>query len=381
MKVEGISRSDLDKALKIVKSLMYFPGADTSIVLSSVKKTKSLTLSADTANHRVRASVAVEKVLEEGDTMVEVAHLYGLHLTGKSVTMETVGENLIIKSGRGKYKLITVEGEPKVVPMPEADTSVVVEVGLLQKGLSCIWFGQDDTGSGDVRLSFGRGKLIIETSDKYCGASFSRAIPSLKKIVPPRRVVLSKKTVDTVLSAFDKEESISVKVSESTATFMNDVSFIELPLVTDTKLPDVTGMIKSRTDRSRLGGTITLNAGRLVEVAASAASVVEEAAKFKSVQTFLTIKKGKKGPVLMVEAEGDIGSYSSSVVATGASKSDKAIRFSVLSRHLSNLILPASRASDSITLEVWGKKSNGMVAIKSTDSNNKVVYLFPQAGM
>jgi len=371
MIVSKLAAKDLAKALKVARAMIYFPGADTTLTLTTVGKDK-LTLMAETAGARVRSTVPCS-VDKAGTVLIEMTHLSGLHLTGKTIKIEGNKHKIKIRSGRGSYQLDAAEGDAKDVAIPKDDSQFQVEVGILLQAINISWFGHEDAAkdtSDDVRLILGKGKLILENSDRWRGVTYTKPIKPWAAIKPAVRAVMKKGVLEAILKSFDKEATVNIRVSDDTLTLYTSDSLVEHPLVDGSGLADVTGMFKSRTERSKKVASFHVKSKDMDNVATSASCVVEETEKFKSVLTSMTLKDSS----LKIQADGDIGSYKTKIPVDNVEGKD--ITFHVLSKHLSDFITLAARTGEAINLELWGKR---VVIVTNVGKDYSCKYMMPLA--
>ena len=366
---------ELNRAIKIAKSLIYLPGANTALTLSTEKD--HITICADTAGHKILAKVPAE-IKKKGSILVEMLHLSALSLKGKTATFETGkdadSQDIIhIKSGRSSYKIYQVEGDPQnfEIPVRNDEDKWQVSTATIKKALNLVWFDHEDDKE-EIRLIAKKGSLNVETTDGYRAAFVTIPMPmwTNKKTL---RIVLKKKTWEAMLAGFDKE-SVWVSSTDSTVAFHTDDSIISVPLITETLMVAVDTTMKGRIEEDSLNVSFKIKSAELAEAAKEAANVVEEIAKFKSVQTHLKINQEKKR--LTIATTGDIGSYSTSVnIDEIEIKQDKNLKFCVLSRHLKEIAAVASKTSENVIVSIYSK----MIIIKSDQPKDcRAVYALPQ---
>ena len=374
MIVKNIQVTDLNSSIQLARALAYIPGADTTITLEA--KESKLHMLANTAGISIKNAIPAT-IEKPGYILVDMNHLSSIYLKDKELSLSADKEEIKIKCGKSSYKLTAIAGDPHIVKIPEPESSTVqIAISTLKKAIESIWFRQEE-GSGDLRLIIGNGKLIAETSDNYSGAIWQMPMKGLKN--KPFRITIKKQTMSVLIDSFNSTDIVWIDVENNKPSqnlrLYTSNSLISVPIANESTLTDTHGILKSRLSQLKLKCSFQVDSKEICEAAKSASSVIEEIARTKSVQTYLTIKKDK---TLEISTEGDVGSFSTTIGLLEYKPNDnKDIhKICVLSKHLKDLVGLAAKTGKAIDVEIWGK---GIILLKTTETNSefKATYAFP----
>lgn len=368
MHITEIKTADLKQALKACKTLLLFQAADIPLRVDVTDD--GLVLSGSGGGSLVRAFVE-GNVKETGHTTLDLGHVLGLHLSGKNSSIKTLKKQVELRSGRGLYKLgiLAEEAKPVKTPKPTSKT-VQTDVPVLRSAIKAIWFGHDDSGSGDIRLVFGKGKLRAETADEFRGVVYSKPLPTWKT-KPLCKAVLPKKSADSILSCFERDAQIWMETTETSLRLYTDETYVSIPLVSDSSLPNVATAIRDQQKSADKTTTFTLVARDLSDITKAATSVLDksDAEKIAAAHAHLKAKDGR----FTLQSSGDIGSFATQVPTGTFSGAESEI--CVLAKNLADLVDLAKNTGDDLKIEFWGEQ---FVMLRSVGTDYRSVYVFPQ---
>lgn len=368
MNVTGINRKDLDQALKACRTLLLFQATDTPLLVEATDS--GLMLSATGGGASVRTFIPCE-VEQEGPTVIDLNHLLSLHLKGKNTSMKSSKKQIQIRSGRGLFKVAASTGNPKEVSLPTPSKKAVeIQSALLRAAIKAVWFKHDDSGTGDIRIVFGKGGLRTETADELRGVLYKQKMDNWKD-APLSKAILPKKSADAILSAFDPNDTLYLEVTSSTFRMYNDEHYVAIPLVTDSDLPNVAVTLKDQMTELKKVASFTVEADDLSKTTMGATSVLDkkDAEKMASARTVIRVKDSH----LTLKTDGDIGSFQTQVPYSD--HQGKELEFTVLAKNLADLVAIAKNTGESLLMEVWG---SALVMIRNVSGKYKSVYAFPQ---
>ena len=368
MIVTSVKKEDLTQALKACKTLLLFQATDTPLLLEAAGN--GLVLSTSGGGASVRSFVH-GNVEEEGSTVIDLNHLTSLHLTGATTSFKSVKKQIQIRSGRGVYKIGASNGKVKSIQIPEPSKNTVeIQAALLRAAIRAVWFKHDDSGTGDIRIVFGKGQLRTETADEFRGVMYRQTVSNWKDS-PLSKAVLPKKSADAIISAFDPNDTLYLEITASSFRMYSDESFVAIPLVTDSDLPNVAGMLKDQMQNLQKTTVFQIRSGDLSKMTKSATSVLDkkDSEKLAAAQTFLTVKGGK----LTLKTEGDIGAFQTQV--SYAAFEGAETELVVLSKSMADLVELAKNSGEEIAVEIWGED---MVMLRNVQGEHRSIYAFPQ---
>lgn len=368
MIVTEIPKEGLTQALKACKTLLLFQATDTPLLLEAAEN--GLVLSATGGGAVVRTLIP-GKVGEEGSAVIDLNHLMSLHLTGKTTSFKSTKKQVQIKSGRGLYTVSASTEKVKPIKMPTpSERTVEVQAALLRSAIRAIWFKHDDSGTGDIRIVFGKGQLRTETADEFRGVVYRRKVASWQDNAVSK-AVLPKKSADAIIGAFDPNDTLYLEVTATSFRMYSDECYVAIPLVTDSELPNVTGMLKEQMTQLKKTTVFHVGAGDLSKMTKSATSVLDkkDSEKLAAAQTFLTVKGGN----FVMQTRGDIGSFKTH--APYDSFQGAETEFTVLSKNLADLVELAKNSGEEIAVEVWGED---LVMLRNVTGDYQSIYAFPQ---
>jgi DNA polymerase III sliding clamp (beta) subunit (PCNA family) len=368
MHATDLKKEGLSQALKACKTLLLFQATDTPLLLEA--NSDGLVLSATGGGALVRTLVP-GKVEEEGSAVIDLNHLMSLHLTGKTTSFKSTKKLINVRSGRGLYKVGSSVETVKPIKMPKpGDRTVEIQAAFLRAAIRAIWFKHDDSGTGDIRIVFGKGQLRTETADEFRGVMYRKPMPGWKDL-PLFKAVLPKKSADAIIGAFDPNDTLWLEVTATSFRMYSDDCYVAIPLVTDSDLPNVASMLKEQMGQLKKTTVFHVNADDLSKMTKSATSVLDkkDTEKLAAAQTFLTVKDGK----FVMKTDGDIGSFQTQVPYD--SFKGKEAEFVVLSKNLADLVELAKNSGEDISVEVWGED---LVMLRNVQGDYRSIYAFPQ---
>ncbi|NIT79728.1 MAG: hypothetical protein GWN58_33770 [Anaerolineae bacterium] len=370
MHATDLKKESLDQALKACKALLLFQATDTPLLLETTDD--GLVLSATGGGAIVRTLVH-GKVEAEGSAVIDLNHLLSLHLTGKTTSFKSTKKQVMIRSGRGQYKIGASTEQAKTIKMPKpGERTVEVHAALLRSAIRAIWFKHDDSGTGDIRIVFGKGQLRAETADEFRGVMYRKVMSNWKNH-PMSKAVLPKKSADAILGAFDPDDTLYLEVTSTSFRMYSDECYVAIPLVTDSDLPNVAGMLKEQMAQLKKTTVFQVGSGDLSKMTKSATSVLDkkDTEKLAAAQTHLTVKGGK----FVMKTEGDIGSFQTQVPYSSESFKGKEAEFVVLSKNLADLVELAKHTGTDLSVEIWGED---LVMLRNVEGDYRSIYAFPQ---
>lgn len=370
MHATDLKKEGLDQALKACKALLLFQATDTPLLLETADD--GLVLSARGGGALVRTFVP-GKIEREGSTVIDLNHLLSLHLTGKTASFKATKRQVEIRSGRGQYKVGASTETTKTIKVPKpGDNTVEVHAALLRAAIRAIWFKHDDSGTGDIRIVFGKGVLRTETADEFRGVMYRRQMSNWKN-TPLSKAVLPKKSADAILGAFDPDDTLYLEVTATSFRMYSDECYVAIPLVTDSDLPNVAGMLKEQMNQLKKTTVFHVGAADLSKMTKSATSVLDkkDTEKLAAAQTHLKVAGGK----FVMKTEGDIGSFQTQVPYSSDSFKGKETDFVVLSKNLADLVELAKHTGEELSVEVWGED---LVMLRNVQGDYRSIYAFPQ---
>jgi len=373
MHATDLKKEGLDQALKACKALLLFQASDTPLLLETADD--GLVLSASGGGAIVRTLVP-GKVEEEGSAVIDLNHLLSLHLTGKRNSFKSVKKQIQIRSDRAFYKVGAAAEKVKPIKMPKpGNRTVEIHAALLRSAIRAIWFKHDDSGTGDIRIVFGKGQLRTETADEFRGVMYRKVMKPWKDH-PLSKAVLPKKSADAIIGAFDPDDTLYLEVTSTSFRMYSDECYVAIPLVTDSDLPNVARMLKDQMENLTKTTVFNVGADDLSKMTKSATSVLDkkDTEKLAAAQTFLTVKGGK----FIMKTEGDIGSFSTQVPYSSDSFKGKETEFVVLSKNLADLVELAKNTGEELLVEVWGED---LVMLRNVQGDYRSIYAFPQVRM
>lgn len=371
MNTTELKKESLNQALKACKTLLLFQASETPLLLESGDG--GMVMSATGGGALVRSFIP-GTVEEEGSAVIDMNHLLSLHLTGKTTSFKSIKKQVQIKSGRGIYKIGVSTEETKPIKMPKpGDRTVEVQAAILRAAIKAIWFKHDDSGTGDIRIVFGKGQLRTETADEFRGVVYRRPMSSWTD-KPISKAVLPKKSADAILAAFDPDDTLYLEVTTTSFRMYSDECYVAIPLVTDSDLPNVASMLKEQMAQLKKTTVFHVNSGDLSRMTKSATSVLDrkDSEKLAAAQAHLTVKGGN----FLMKTEGDIGSFQTHVPYD--SFQGKETEIVVLSKNLADLVELAKNTGEDISVEVWGED---LVMLRNVSGDYRSIYAFPQVRM
>ena len=372
MHIKNLDKDDLDRALNMCKALSLFATSEVALTLAAddEAKVEGLLLCAQSGGCTVR-SLLPGKIEETGTLLVDLDHLLSLKLFGSKSSFRLRDDKVEIRSGRAAYKVSQQKGKPQIVgiPKPERDT-VQITAGLVSSALKTIWFKHDDSGSGDVRLGWGRGRFRMETADEFRGVVFDRAMPVWSD-VPVNMTVMPKKILEAILTCFPKEELVYIDVTKSAIRMYSDISYVSVPRVTASGLVKVSKVISEQTKRLKTcTSSMRLESRDFAELTKAAASVIQDSEKYAVARVYIVVEDGKLG----FRTDGDIGSFQTRIPVE--EMKGKNVKACVLCRALKDLAnLAANASEDGVRFEVWRKE---LIILRNTGKNFKTTFCIPQ---
>jgi hypothetical protein len=189
LKIKDLPVKELNRTLNIAKSLLYFPGADTTLTLRA--EGNKLCISADSSGVRIRSTIQAD-VLGEGQVLLDMTRLYGLYLKEEVVSLTQKGKDEVdLRCGRSLYSLKTIEGDFHSVNVPKPTPGAIqINTADLKTALNRVWFPHEDDGSGDVRYILGKGIFMLETSDDWKGGFYRYPVKLWRASKKPHRITL-----------------------------------------------------------------------------------------------------------------------------------------------------------------------------------------------
>lgn len=368
MIVTDLPKEGLTQALKACKTLLLFQATDTPLLLEAAGD--GLVMSATGGGALVRTLVP-GKVQEEGSAVIDLNHLLSLHLTGKTTSIKSLKKQVQVRSGRGVYTVGASTENVKSIKVPKpSEKTIEVQAAFLRSAIRAVWFKHDDSGTGDIRIIFGKGMLRTETADEFRGVMYRKSVPQWKES-PLSKAVLPKKSADAIIGAFDPDDTLYLEVTNTSFRMYSDECYVAIPLVTDSELPNVAGMLKEQMEQLKKTTVFHIGTGDLSRMTKSATSVLDrkDSEKLAAAQTFLTVKGGK----FVMKTQGDIGSFQTQVGYD--SFKGKETEFVVLSKNLADLVELAKNSGEEIAIEVWGED---LVMLRNVQGDYRSVYAFPQ---
>ncbi len=369
LSVSGMSKEGLSRALDLCKALALFKTKDAvSLGLTSVKG--GLIFSAESGGCTIR-SLVEGKTEGAGSVTLDLENLIRLNLVGKTASIRLVKGKVEVHSGHATYKLTKIKGETKLPTIPkQTDATTNVQAGVLSAALKSVWFSHDDSGTGDVRVLWGKGKLRVETADEFRGVTFSKPMPIWKDL-PLQKVVLPKKTLDAITKCFSSEDIVNLDITSSKMRLYTEDDFISVPLLTTSDLPSVGSTLRAKLDELKKSTvTCSLASGELKELTRAALTVLRDEKKYVSAHFIFEVKDKH----LHLQTEGDIGSFVSKIPVK--IEEGSTARACVLCRSVKDMSsLVAATSGDEIVVEIWKKD---LVVLRNTDRDFSTTYAIVQ---
>jgi len=368
MIVTDLKKEGIAQALKACRTLLLFQSTEIPLRLETDKD--GLVLSASGGGSHVRVLVP-GNVEGEGSAVIDLNHLLSLHLEGKTTTIKALKKQIEIRSGRGLYKITQSASESKRVSIPKpGDKTVELQAAHLRTAVKAVWFKHDDSGTGDLRLVFGKGVLRAETADEFRGVMYRRPFKEWDKI-PLSKAILPKKSADAIISSFDPDDTLYIEVTSSSFRMYSDVAFVAIPLVTDSGLPNVASMLKEQVAQLKKTSQFQVGAGDLSRMTKAATSVIDkkDAEKLAAAHAYLVGQESR----FQLRSSGDIGSFQTQVPAE--SFQGEPFKVCVLAKNLADLVELAKNTGESLSIEIWG---TDLVMLRNVGGGYRSIYAFPQ---
>jgi DNA polymerase III sliding clamp (beta) subunit (PCNA family) len=368
LQVTGMEREDLSRTLDLCKLLSLFKSKDT-VSLSLNATSDGLIISGESGGCIIR-SLLPGKTEAKGSTLIDLETLLNLSLVGKTASIKVAKGKIEIRSGHANYKISKVVGTPTLpsIPKPNKET-VNIQAGVFTSALKAIWFSQDDSGTKDLRILWGKGKLRMETSDEFRGVTYLKPMPVWKEF-PLKKAVLSKKTLDAMTKCFMSEDIVNLDLSSSKLRFYTSDRYLEVPVITTSDLPQVGSVLQAKLEQLKKSTVSCSLDGKELKVLTKAAmTVLRDAKKYASAHFLVEVKD----EFLKIQTEGDIGSFTSRIPIT--EKKGEMGTARVLCRSIKDIASLAAASGEEIQAEIWRKD---LLVLKSKDRDFQTMYAIVQ---
>lgn len=367
MLIKDIETREWRDALRTFKLLTLLPDKDVTLTLVAEDK---LQLHCQTPNAAFR--LVVGGTVEKPGSVVALKDVLDrLTFVGKTLALESGGNQLTLTSGRSKYSVAAVE-KSKAVRVPELDCTgsdvYQMPCGTLQHALATTWFGQSDEGGEDVRVIMGKGMLLLEAADAQRCAYCQKKMPTWKDH-EVQTFVLKKAVLAGVLKNHEKIKIIAVKViKDKSIVISGESQQIELPIVAATALYPVRKEIKAHTTRLKNTASATFSTADIKGIADGVTSILRSAEQGRKTPVEMQVRKSQ----LCIRTADEVAKYTTAVPVEGAKDSEP---FKVVNNHFARFIAQAPSAGETGTIKVWEKD---LVTLEFVQEFHRVVYAIPQ---
>lgn len=299
----------------------------------------------------------------ESPVTVGRSALRALSLHGKEARLVRKENEVLVTSARARYRLPLQEvGRQGKAPVFES-SHLTVSAALVKSVVNSVYFGHDDTGTGDVRLALGRGRISADTSDAFRGAIYVRKMDEWLE-VPTTSVVLQHKQLLSTLSAFE-DLAVRIQTSDRSASFSDGHVTIYLPVL-HSQLRDTAGDLK----QARAQLPVTASACVLTDDLKTA---VKDALALLERKSRAPVEYAFEADRLRMTTHGELGSHEVRLPATevvGAPSS-----FLTSPSYVKVMAALASRCGAHCRVEVLGDR---VVCFDVRGDDTHALYLFSQ---